>query len=258
MIDPDGHMFIQGPQADVGGDSYHVKPTQHNVPKGSSYEPTQRQSVYIAPPKKTSPKPAAVMPASGGGGGADHAFTPERYTVSREIRKASEPAYSVSTPDDSGVTTGAGCVSAGGGVGAYLQVSGCIAYGGGKIGLVLGVYSGAEAGLTASAAGGVLLSNARDPSELSGLSLNAGGSIGEGLGVGFDQYWAPHERVNATSVWGGVTAKTPLPPAEAHFGAGGSWVPVQIDLIDVVRFTVRPFVILAQPFVNKTGASGSF
>jgi hypothetical protein len=67
MIDPDGHMFIQGPQADVGGDSYHVKPTQHNVPKGSSYEPIQRQSVYIAPPKKASPKPAATRVVSRNG-----------------------------------------------------------------------------------------------------------------------------------------------------------------------------------------------
>ena len=55
MIDPDGHMFIQGPQADLGGNSYHVKPIQHNVPKGSSYEPRSAASSRASPARNSKP-----------------------------------------------------------------------------------------------------------------------------------------------------------------------------------------------------------
>lgn len=114
---------------------------------------------------------------------------------------------------------------AGGGAGAYLNWQGCLVFGGGKLAFAGSVSSGAMLGVSASAGTGPIVSNAREPTHLPGASLNAGGSAGvPPVGAGVDRNWEYKTGVNSTSAWGGVSLRTPLPPAEAHFGASGTWV----------------------------------
>lgn len=139
-----------------------------------------------------------------------------------------------------GLTVG-WCFSAGGGAGAFLNWTGCVLVGNWKIAVAGSAMSGAELGVTSSVGTGPFWSDAYEPVDLSGASLTFGGSAGEGFGGGFDQYFDFASGVSATSLWGGFTAKTPLPPAEGHFGAGGTWVSPAIDLGAASEWLNSPF-----------------
>lgn len=118
-----------------------------------------------------------------------------------------------------------GCVNAAAGFGVYGDATGCVALVGGHFTLI-GTLGGGGGSPGASLTGGLLLSNASSPQQLSkgfafwGGSADLGASIGDDFSVGQD---ACNNTIWENQVTAGLGVDLPI-PFEFHGGASYTWV----------------------------------
>ena len=117
------------------------------------------------------------------------------------------------------------CVNAGAGAGPYGDATGCVALVGGHF-TAFGTLAGGGSSPTASLTGGLLISNASQPNQLSkgfgfgGASGDFGVSAGDEFSVGQDSCGGT---IWENQVTAGVGLDLPI-PGEYHGGASYTWV----------------------------------